>query len=405
MVVVVSKGLYAKPSKILINCEELIMITLYKKALNMAMWSILLLSQISLAAIHNPPSGGNLGSLQFGNVLVDVSSNISANLTATDNANIYAGQVYTLNPNLGPPSGAQDAIYSSLTQKIEARNVMETSTMTYDITLHLTRLDLLSNILEFTITELRSKMIGDDNQLVEQVTTFMPGPKGEKGDQGEKGDTGSRGAKGDAGPAGADGAFPEGNASGDMQYWDGTAWVMIPLVPEGSFAPQLTQCNGVPRWMEYQIGDTGPAGGIVFHVTGCGGLEAAPEDQSTGVKWGCIGIELTGADGTAVGTGAQNTADILAGCNESPIAAEIADSYSLNGYKDWFLPSKDELHLMYINLHLNGLGGFVEGPQYWSSSEATNLSGWLQFFLFDTFVNPNFNGKNDLRYMRAVRAF
>ena len=39
----------------------------------------------------------------------------------------------------------------------------------------------------------------------------------------------------------------------------------------------------------YEIGDTGPAGGIVFYVTdgGLHGLEAAPEDQDRG-EWGCV---------------------------------------------------------------------------------------------------------------------
>lgn len=39
--------------------------------------------------------------------------------------------------------------------------------------------------------------------------------------------------------------------------------------------------------IEYGIGDTGPAGGIVFYLDGTGGgLEAAPEDQSSAGDWG-----------------------------------------------------------------------------------------------------------------------
>jgi hypothetical protein len=37
----------------------------------------------------------------------------------------------------------------------------------------------------------------------------------------------------------------KGKAPGDMQYWDGTKWVSIPLGVNGSV---LTLCNGVPRW-------------------------------------------------------------------------------------------------------------------------------------------------------------
>ncbi len=71
------------------------------------------------------------------------------------------------------------------------------------------------------------------------------------------------------------------------------------------------------------IGDTGPAGGIVFYIAGdcTHGLEAALVDQSSGAEWGCIDTTISGADGTIVGTGAQNTADIIAGCSELGIAA------------------------------------------------------------------------------------
>lgn len=382
----------------------------------------LLFSQVGSAAIHIPPIGGNPGSLQFENILVDNSSNLSATLTANDQAAIYAGQVYVLPlAALGPPSGVQDASYNSFIQRIVSQNVKQNANLEFDVILHLTKLDLMTNTLEFTVTELRSKTLGDDNQLVEQTTTFMPGPEGDKGDPGEKGDpgpqgprgnTGPPGPKGDAGsqgpkgdtgatgPAGADGGFPEGNAPGDMQYWDGTAWVMIPLVPEGSSPPQLTHCNGVPHWMEYQIGDTGPAGGIVFHVTGCGGMEAAPENQ-TPSEWGCYGTEISGADETAVGTGKQNTADIIAGCGEAGIAAKITDTYSLNGFDDWYLPSIDELALMRTNLYLRELGNF-SGGEHWSSSEFSSERARIITFLSGN--EGTFDKPNPLT-VRAVRAF
>ncbi len=190
----------------------------------MAICSVLFVCKICEAAIHIPSNGVNPGSLQFENILVDVSSNISANLTATDNANIHAGQVFELNlDQLGPPTGPQDATYTSLAQQILSQNVIQTSTIKYDVILHLTKLDLVSNILEFTITELRSKIIGGGNQLLEQVTTFMPGPKGDKGDRGEKGDSGLQGLRGNrgatgpigpAGPAGMNGSAGEDGEPG-----------------------------------------------------------------------------------------------------------------------------------------------------------------------------------------------
>ena len=56
----------------------------------------------------------------------------------------------------------------------------------------------------------------------------------------------------------------------------------------------------------YEIGDTGPAGGLIFYVNENDSdewhyLEAAPGDQGRNVAWGCSGTVIDGADGTGVG--------------------------------------------------------------------------------------------------------
>lgn len=225
-----------------------------KKILRVAICSTLLISHICIAAIYIPPNGGNPGSLQFENVQVDAGSNLSANLTATDNAAIYAGQIYVLPlVELGPPSGAQDAAYNSLSQQIVSQNVMQTPTMEYDVTLHLTRLDLMTNNLEFTITELRSKTLRDDNQLVEQVTTFILGPKGNTGEKGEKGNTGPQGPKGDKGTIGPQGETgPQGpaGAKGDTG----------PQGPKGDIGPTGPQGETGPQGPAGAKGDKGDKG-------------------------------------------------------------------------------------------------------------------------------------------------
>ena len=156
-----------------------------------------------------------------------------------------------------------------------------------------------------------------------------------------------------------------------------------------------------PPPLNYAIGDTGPAGGIVFYITegGLHGLEAAPADQSSGTTWGCYPTEIDGADGTAVGTGAQNTADILAGCSDAGIAAEIADAYTLNGFHDWFLPSKDELKELYDQRSV--VGGFAI-DDYWSSSELNSDYAWGQYF---GVAAISLYYKSYPLAVRAVRAF
>ena len=129
------------------------------------------------------------------------------------------------------------------------------------------------------------------------------------------------------------------------------------------------------------------------------GIIAAPSDQSTGSPWGCYGTAIAGADGTALGTGNQNTLEIMAGCAEAGIAARICGNLVLNGYSDWYLPSKDELNKLYLNRA--SIGGFVN-TSYWSSSEISPTNAWLHnFFTGAQISNEKFYGN----YVRAIRAF
>ncbi len=154
----------------------------------------------------------------------------------------------------------------------------------------------------------------------------------------------------------------------------------------------------------YAIGDTGPAGGIVFYITdgGLHGLEAAPFDQhvGSGAAWGCMNTTINGADGAAIGTGAQNTADILAGCKETGIAAEIATEYSGGGFTGWFLPSYDELNALHTALNVDG---FLPLDQYWSSTGRNTIS----FAMILNITSPTFKygNRTSLQGVRPVRAF
>jgi hypothetical protein len=129
---------------------------------------------------------------------------------------------------------------------------------------------------------------------------------------------------------------------------------------------------------EYKIGDTGPAGGIVFYdkgtvTNGWRYMEAAPNDIVP-AQWGANNTAVGGTK-TLAGTGKINTQHIVPVLNQvgEDGAALLCGSMNINGYSDWFLPSKDELNMMYVNLKAKGLGGFGNG-WYWSSSEA-DLTG------------------------------
>jgi hypothetical protein len=130
------------------------------------------------------------------------------------------------------------------------------------------------------------------------------------------------------------------------------------------------------------------------------GLIAASSDQSTAAQWGCNGTEIPGADGFNLGTGNQNTIDIMAGCATAGIAARICGDLELNGFSDWYLPSRDELNKLYLN-HVS-VGGFTLLTPYWSSSETGTSSALYQNFFFGT---ENTNFKSTTYRVRAVRAF
>ncbi|HPO50913.1 MAG TPA: DUF1566 domain-containing protein [Spirochaetota bacterium] len=150
----------------------------------------------------------------------------------------------------------------------------------------------------------------------------------------------------------------------------------------------------------------GPAGGYLFYDKGSYSdgwryLECAPTDQSTEIQWYNGSYTTTGATATAVGTGKANTATIVASQGSGSYAAKLCDDLVLGGYDDWFLPSKDELNLMYTKLKVLGVGGFAF-DFHWSSSEFNDISAWFQDF-DDGFQVSN-NKSSDLR-VRAVRAF
>lgn len=163
----------------------------------------------------------------------------------------------------------------------------------------------------------------------------------------------------------------------------------------------------------YEVGDTGPAGGLIICVNpdaerdGWRYLEAAPVDQSGGAKWGCFRTAIAGARGTAVGTGRRNTQDMLAACAERGTAADLCASYVLNGVGGWFLPSRDELALIYRHLKATGAdefraGGLRDNCEYWTSTQQT--ADMADHIDFADNGRVHYDDKDFPRRVRAIRA-
>jgi len=179
-----------------------------------------------------------------------------------------------------------------------------------------------------------------------------------------------------------------------------------PAVPAAQPAP-VPATPPAPA-VTYNIGDKGPAGGIVFLDKGYYSdewryLEAASSDimgKAACSEWG----EWINGTNTSVGTGKKNTqlwVDHFQGNKKTGMAAQLVSQFAQGGFTDWFLPSKEELNFMYENLKKKGLGGF-KNDNYWSSSQVDSYALWSQNF---SNGNQNSNNSTETCNMRAIRAF
>jgi len=157
------------------------------------------------------------------------------------------------------------------------------------------------------------------------------------------------------------------------------------------------------KWesIAYEIGDTGPAGGIIFYKSGSIRLECAPVSTETRKAWGVT--YLVGGTSEDVLEGADNTDLIVAADGSGDYAAQFCYGLSEGGFSDWFLPSLDELILMYENLYLDGKGSLSGDDYYWASSESAVKKYASILSFIDGYENHIY--KSRVFSVRAVRQF
>ena len=181
-------------------------------------------------------------------------------------------------------------------------------------------------------------------------------------------------------------------------------------------APPVDTYMQTPTATSFIVGDKGPTGGAIILAamtpfpcgnnmeSWCNYLEASPQAAETQLPWAETSFttkEVSGANGSAIGTGWQNTMDIVAQGNSDPTksAAAYAEAYEFGGMTDWFLPSRDELQILITYREL--VGGFT-GALTWTSSERNALKSWQQHsqeghqYVYD---------KSTVAYVRPMRAF
>jgi len=175
---------------------------------------------------------------------------------------------------------------------------------------------------------------------------------------------------------------PLGNG---FYMYDGTGWFKLLSAPVFSIGQHY-------------------GGGIIFYIdpTGQHGLIASDIDQPINYMYGDSTLDITGATGTAIGTGQQNTAAIVAADPTQEIAARICDTSTHAGLTGWFLPSVDEVDSMYV--HRDTIGGFNPSGWYWSSSQQSAPAAWI--VTFDHPIhNEGWTNKNSYLRVRCIRKF
>jgi hypothetical protein len=123
------------------------------------------------------------------------------------------------------------------------------------------------------------------------------GPAGPAGPQGLQGEMGPAGLQGEKGDKGDTGSFPSGSAAGDMQYWNGTQWVMIPA---GSPGAVLTLSKSrIPFWAvgmvlipagSFSMGDTFSEGSMAERPVHTVHVSAFYMDRRQ--RFGLLGIRM-----------------------------------------------------------------------------------------------------------------
>jgi hypothetical protein len=147
-------------------------------------------------------------------------------------------------------------------------------------------------------------------------------------------------------------------------------------------------------------------GGIVFYVydNGQHGLIADTTDQSKRPR--CTGIRPSTNNPVrdGIGAGKFNTERMIANLREESVdltAAQICANYQGGNYGDWYLPSKYELNLLYMQKDV--VGGFVH-PYYWSSNEG-GACACRQSFEDGGYQECEGVKRGDQAAVRAIRAF
>lgn len=159
-------------------------------------------------------------------------------------------------------------------------------------------------------------------------------------------------------------------------------------------------------------------GGVIFHLwkDSSGfehGLIVDKTDLNTAQVWSNIDNSSIGSSAQSSWDGLNNSGSIVSQAGHTSSASALCLNSTNGGQSDWYLPSVDELSLLWhsrfnVNKSLSTIGGATVLPYsystayYWSSTEIDAYNGWtFAFWTGNTIADSKFK----MYYVRAVRAF
>jgi hypothetical protein len=258
----------------------------------------------------------------------------------------------------------------------------------------------------------------------ESSGSSIPGPQGATGAQGPVGQAGANGlntiVKTSIESAGANCATGgvkleygiDVNSNGSLESGEINA-ALTQYVCNGAVGPQGPSGSGGGGFTHYIGEEFG--GGVIFHLwkDNLGvehGLVVALNNQSTSQTWSNVTGTQIGATAQSSWNGLTNSNAIVAQNGHTSSAAKLCVDLVSGGQSDWYLPSVDELSLLWhnrfnVNKTLSTIGGASILPffdVFWTSSEYLALNAW--YFNFGNGYAINI-AKSTAFYVRAIRAF
>lgn len=155
-------------------------------------------------------------------------------------------------------------------------------------------------------------------------------------------------------------------------------------------------------------------GGVIFHLwkdaSGVDhGLIVDKTDLSIAQPWSNITATLIGASAQSNWDGLSNSNAIVAQIGHTNSAASLCLNSTNGGQSDWYLPSKQEMNILWNNYYtvarsISQISGATQlQSAYHTSTEYDSTNPWGFGFNYGDVFNTN--GKSSNYFVRAIRAF